>query len=143
MAKVPVSVTLRDAPDGSKWNVDAVLEVNVQYLERRDSWTKVKVLDAEGQPVGWIPTGPVGAGISESGQFLRERSESDTIPDWAALSIVLGVVVAVIGFAAAWFTDAGWATLVLAAGLGVAAVGMHAAEAAVNRPKQRPHLSNA
>ncbi len=65
--------------------------------------------------------------------------ESECIPDWAALAVALGIVLAVAGFVSACFTDKGWATLLLTGGLIVAAIGMHSAENAVNpKPDWQP-----
>ena len=63
----------------------------------------------------------------------QPMNEADCIPDWAAIAVLIGVVVAVGGFGWAWLDTSGWATATLTLGLIVAAIGMRAAERAVNR----------
>jgi hypothetical protein len=63
----------------------------------------------------------------------RVQNEADCIPDWAALAVLFGLLLAVSGFVSAWMTDRGWATAILAIGLIIAAIGMRAAEKAVDQ----------
>jgi hypothetical protein len=74
-------------------------------------------------------------------QFSRTEAcdEADQIPDWAAVAVFVGAVLAIFGFVSAWLTDEGWAPLVLTVGLLIAGVGMTAAERAVcGTPSWRP-----
>jgi hypothetical protein len=81
---------------------------------------------------------PFQSGVSNSFQ-----DEADQIPDWAAIAVALGAIIAFGGFFAAWLSDSGWATLVLTAGLVLMAIGMRTAERAIDiRPQWRP-LGNA
>jgi hypothetical protein len=72
--------------------------------------------------------------VQEKYEFFQE--DSDCIPDWAALAVALGLLLAVAGFVSAWFTDRGWATSALALGLIIAAIGMKAAENSVDQKSQ-------
>ena len=65
--------------------------------------------------------------------FEQPRNEADCIPGWAAIAVLIGVIVALGGFLWAWIDTSGWATATLTLGLIVAALGMRAAERAVNQ----------
>ncbi len=68
--------------------------------------------------------------------FERRSDESECIPDWAAIAVAIGLIMALGGFIYAWFSDRGWATAVLTLGLMIAAVGMYAAEQSVNQKSE-------
>jgi hypothetical protein len=85
---------------------------------------------------GWIALSEkritvVRDGVYETRGHLKD--EADCIPDWAALAVLLGTILAIGGFVSAWMTDRGWATSILALGLIIAAIGMRAAESAVGQ----------
>jgi hypothetical protein len=63
----------------------------------------------------------------------QEQDEADCIPDWAAMAVLLGFILAVVGFISAWINNRGWSMAVLALGLIIAAIGMRAAENAVEQ----------
>ncbi len=60
------------------------------------------------------------------------RDEADLIPDWAAIAVLLGAILAIVGFVAAWATEKSCAPVLLTIGLIIAAIGMRTAEKAVN-----------
>ena len=75
-------------------------------------------------------------------QFSNDNTsfhESEVIPDWAAVAVAFGVVIAIGGFISLWITSKTWPVGVALVGLIVAAIGMRAAERAVlnSKPKWR------
>jgi hypothetical protein len=68
----------------------------------------------------------------EASNTTSPRDEADLIPDWAAIAVLVGGVLAVVGFVAAWATEKSWAPIFLTIGLIIAAIGMRTAEKAVN-----------
>jgi hypothetical protein len=63
----------------------------------------------------------------------QPRNEADCIPDWAAIAVLIGFIVALGGFIWAWIDNGGWSTATLTVGLIIAAIGMRAAERVVNQ----------
>src|ERR1700680_1121115 len=55
-------------------------------------------------------------------------SESDLIPDWAAVSIAIGILIAAVGLVSAFLTDRSWPVIGLTIGLIIAAICMRGAE---------------
>jgi cell division protein FtsW (lipid II flippase) len=74
---------------------------------------------------------------------LNNFEEAECIPDWAAILVAAGAVLAIVGFVAAWVTDHGWAPLLLTVGLIIAAIGMKGAESCVNAQRNWRPVSNA
>ena len=69
----------------------------------------------------------------------RPSDDADLIPDWAAIAVLMGAILATVGFVATWVTEEPWAPILLTLGLIIAVIGMRAAEKAVNiAPKWRP-----
>jgi hypothetical protein len=68
-----------------------------------------------------------------SNSQAQEEVEADCIPDWAALAVLFGFILAVGGFISAWINNRGWSTALLALGLIIAAMGMRAAENALEQ----------
>jgi hypothetical protein len=68
----------------------------------------------------------------ETSAATTPRDEADLIPDWAAIAVLMGAVLAIVGFLAAWATENSWAPILLTIGLIIAAIGMRTAEKAVN-----------
>jgi len=62
------------------------------------------------------------------GTGLKNETDVELIPDWAAILVAVGAPVALGGFVAACFTTSGLATLVLTAGLLLLAGGIAGAE---------------
>jgi hypothetical protein len=60
--------------------------------------------------------------------------EADCIPDWAALAVAIGSLVALGSVVYAWIEDSNWALVALTIALIVAAVGMRAAEKSLQKP---------
>jgi hypothetical protein len=63
------------------------------------------------------------------------EDEAECIPDWAALAVAIGLVLALCGFVASWLSDKAYGPAILTIGLVIAAVGMRAAERAVHSAK--------
>jgi len=74
---------------------------------------------------------------------LNDFEGADCIPDWAAVLVAAGAMLAIVGFVAAWVTNSGWAPLLLTVGLIIAAIGMKAAERAVDAQHNWRPVSNA
>lgn len=70
-------------------------------------------------------------------RFRPMPDVAEKIPSWAPLVLILGALISIICFLAAWFTVSGFATLGLTAGLILMAISMNAAEKAINaNPKE-------
>jgi hypothetical protein len=59
------------------------------------------------------------------------EAEADLIPDWAAIAVAGGALIALFGFGYSWFTEKGWGPLIILAGLIIMWVGMREAERAI------------
>ncbi len=63
-------------------------------------------------------------------------SEADCIPDWAAIAVAAGLIIAGAGFVSLWVTDKEWPIFATVVGLVIAAIGMRAAENAVHEKSE-------
>jgi|SRR5215469_16548880 len=76
------------------------------------------------------------------GRDTSDDLEADLIPDWAAITVAIGALVAIGGFVSAFFRDDGWPVLALTFGLIAVAIGMKAAENAITAKSEWQPLSN-
>jgi hypothetical protein len=59
------------------------------------------------------------------------EAEGELIPDWAAIAVAGGALIAILGFIFSWFTEKAWGPLILLAGLIIMWIGMREAERAI------------
>jgi len=88
---------------------------------------------------GWLSLSDKHVTLVRDGVFKIDAQieyEADCIPDWAALAVAVGLILALGGFISAWINDRWWPTTILAVGLIIAAIGMRAAENAIDQKAQ-------